>query len=226
MDPSPKASSTVHILIEGHRPLAGLAVDLGYLWMKHQGALRRLVPRWLLLTTPLVQLPLIRTCFRTRDATLLVVWEDAAVSELSWLEASSNIRIDSQVEVIVVRASQPEWSNFLSKQTDQQEQALLLDLVDRVRIRVAELSRKECQPKLRGVLELVLYSSKPCLTIQSADLMFLNLSDTFATPKPPNQQRQQQRKLPAGRRCQQHPCRRCIEPVQQGLEKGHAAAYL
>ncbi|CAE7843872.1 ALMA4 [Symbiodinium microadriaticum] len=130
-------------LCQGHRPLAGLAVDLGYLWMKHQGALRRLVPRWLLLTTPLVQLPLIRTCFRTRDATLLVVWEDAAVSELSWLEASSNIRIDSQVEVIVVRASQPEWSNFLSKQTDQQEQALLLDLVDRVRIRVAELSRKD-----------------------------------------------------------------------------------
>ena len=172
MDPSPKASSTVHILIEGHRPLAGLTVDLGYLWMKHQGALRRLVPRWLLLTTPLVQLPLIRTCFRTRDATLLVVWEDAAVSELSWLQASSNIRIDSQVEVIVVRASQPEWSNFLSKQTDQQEQALLLDLVDRVQIRVAELSRKECQPKLRGVLELVLYSSKPCLIIQSADLMF------------------------------------------------------
>ncbi|CAE7787095.1 ALMA3 [Symbiodinium sp. CCMP2456] len=129
-------------LCQGHRPLAGLTVDLGYLWMKHQCALRRLVPRWLLLTTPLVQLPLIRTCFRSTDVTLLVVWEDAAVSELSWLEASSNIRIDGQVEVMTVRASQPGWSDFLSKQADK-EQALLLDLVDRVQMRVAELSRKD-----------------------------------------------------------------------------------
>ncbi|CAE7772012.1 ALMA6 [Symbiodinium sp. CCMP2592] len=130
-------------LCQGQRPLAGLTVDLGYLWMKHQHALRQLVPRWLVLTTPLVQLPLIRTCFRTVDATLLVVWEDASVSELSWLEASSNIRIDGQVEVIVVRASQPEsaWSSFPDQK--QAQAPLLLDLVERVQIRLAELSRKD-----------------------------------------------------------------------------------
>eukprot|EP00439_Symbiodinium_sp_Y106_P063642 s719_g9.t2 len=138
-------------LCQGQRPLAGLTVDLGYLWMKHQRALRQLVPHWLVLTTPLVQLPLIRTCFRTVDATLLVVWEDASVSELSWLEASSNIRIDGQVEVLLVRASQAEqaeWSSFLSKgKSDLKDQApmapLLLDLLDRVQIRLAELSRKD-----------------------------------------------------------------------------------
>ena len=87
------------------------------------------------------------------DATLLVVWEDASVSELSWLEASSNIRIDGQVEVLLVRASQAEqaeWSSFLSKgKSDLKDQApmapLLLDLLDRVQIRLAELSRKERQ---------------------------------------------------------------------------------
>ena len=55
--------------------IVGITVDVGYLWLKHQRSLRQLFPQCLVLVTPMVQLPLIRTCFSSRGKTLLVTWE-------------------------------------------------------------------------------------------------------------------------------------------------------
>lgn len=143
----------------GKESIAGISCDVGYLWLKHQRTLRQALPKFPVLTTPMMQLPFIWTCFGN-EKTLLVTWKDEALCEalcetdsesseshhlghLGFLE-TAGIRLDTdRVEILTLSTSDLEWSPFLSGMTTPSENEKLLNqLVNMVHQKVIQLLDK------------------------------------------------------------------------------------
>ena len=137
----------------GKESIAGISCDVGYLWLKHQRTLRQALPKFPVLTTPMMQLPFIWTCFGN-EKTLLVTWKDEALCEtdhshhseshhLGFLE-TAGIRLDTdRVEILTLSTSDLEWSPFLSGMTTPSEnEKLLSQLVNMVHQKVIQLFDK------------------------------------------------------------------------------------
>eukprot|EP00438_Fugacium_kawagutii_P012144 Skav235294 [mRNA] locus=scaffold4363:77071:81167:- [translate_table: standard] len=135
----------------GQESIAGVSCDVGYLWMKHQRTLRQAFPDFTVLTTPMMQLPFIWTCFGTNDKTLLVTWkdetDDSKAHHLQMLE-DAGIRLDThRMEILTLNASDPKWSLFLAGMTTQAEsQKLVNEVVNMVKEKISQLSDK-ARPK-------------------------------------------------------------------------------
>lgn len=144
----------------GKESIAGISCDVGYLWLKHQRTLRQALPKFPVLTTPMMQLPFIWTCFGN-EKTLLVTWKDEALCEalcetdsesseshhlghLGFLE-TAGIRLDTdRVEILTLSTSDLEWSPFLSGMTTPSENEQLLNqLVNMVQQKVIQLLDKD-----------------------------------------------------------------------------------
>eukprot|EP00435_Cladocopium_sp_Y103_P048651 s2477_g14.t1 len=145
----------------GKESIAGISFDVGYLWLKHQRTLRQALPKFPVLTTPMMQLPFIWTCFGN-EKTLLVTWKDEALCEadhsdhhLGFLE-SAGISLDTaRVEILTLSTS--EWSPFLSRSTTPSEnEELLNQLVNMVHQKVIQLFDKD--KGVKGVNSVVLDS--------------------------------------------------------------------
>ena len=132
----------------GEQPLVGITFDIGCLWLKHQRCLRQLFPERLVLASPLVQIPLIRTCLSTRGRTLLVKWgdEDGGSGIQAFLEASG-ICLDNRVEALNLCTSDEKCSWT----TMSLGQAWKSELVTRIHRRVRELFSKDSCPVTRGI---------------------------------------------------------------------------
>ncbi|CAE7431830.1 ALMA4 [Symbiodinium natans] len=114
--------------------IVGITVDVGYLWLKHQRSLRQLFPQCLVLVTPMVQLPLIRTCFSSRGKTLLVTWEDAKAPRADVQKARE------VCEVLCLSTEDEKWSSWLWGGAAPLEGTLTLELAALVQQRVLSLS--------------------------------------------------------------------------------------
>lgn len=136
----------------GKESIAGISCDVGYLWLKHQRTLRQALPQFPVLTTPMMQLPFIWTCFGN-EKTLLVTWKDEVLCEdseshhLDFLD-TAGIRLDTdRVEILTLSTSDLEWSAFLSGMTTHttasEHERLLNQLVNMVHQKVIQFSDKD-----------------------------------------------------------------------------------
>jgi len=120
--------------------IAGVTCDVGYLWLKHQRTLRQALPEFPVLTTSMMQLPFIWTCFGTKK-TLLVTWNDGDPKSYWDLLETAGIRVDTdRVEILTLSTSDPKWSAFLSrKSTAEENQELLNQLVSMVHEKIIHI---------------------------------------------------------------------------------------
>ena len=121
--------------------IAGVTCDVGYLWLKHQRTLRQALPKFPVLTTSMMQLPFIWTCFGITKKTLLVTWNDGDPKSYWNLLETAGIRVDTdRVEILTLSTSDPKWSAFLSrKSTAAEDQELLNQLVSMVHEKVIHI---------------------------------------------------------------------------------------
>ena len=121
--------------------IAGVTCDVGYLWLKHQRTLRQALSKFPVLTTSMMQLPFIWTCFGITKKTLLVTWNDGDAKSYWDLLETAGIRVDTdRVEILTLSTSDPKWSAFLSrKSTAEENQELLNQLVSMVHEKIIHI---------------------------------------------------------------------------------------
>ena len=145
----------------GDQPVASITVDMGHLWSRHQRQLRQLFPQHLVLVTPLIQLPLIRTCLSTKGKTLLVTWDEALSGYQTWLE-DAGVR-DDGVNVLSLDPSEERGSCCLSgRMASWGQQALLGELTTLVQSRILELRLQDSRSKqAKGISESTAVPAMP-----------------------------------------------------------------